>query len=298
MEEAVIFQRRNRLKKHFVNTSNVLLYGYQTLSDAAKITYQVIDGFDWESKDTGASKGYVFPAVETLAKIRHTTDRTIRRHINELVDVKLLSRQRRRYKPSILFIEEISEKEINSYLIIFVDKKGEEPKIGERFNPRMDKNVRSQQHPEWTKMSVQYKKENEVLKENEINVNENFKSSKTKTTENRDGQITSLGTILAKYGLKRPKIKEKPETILKRDYLAQEMAEKLNDEKSLGCYRVIADKIPQPVIFEVLGSVKETAIAGKIKESRGALFVEIIKQYAQKKEIELGFKNRDPFENR
>lgn len=77
MEEALIFQRRNRLKKHFVTTSNVLLYGYVNLSDAAKITYQVIDGFDWESKETGDSKGYAFPAVETLAAIRHTTVRTI-----------------------------------------------------------------------------------------------------------------------------------------------------------------------------------------------------------------------------
>ncbi len=77
MEEALIFQRRNRLKKHFVTTSNVLLYGYVNLSDAAKITYQVIDGFDWESKETGDSKGYAFPAVETLATIRHTTVRTI-----------------------------------------------------------------------------------------------------------------------------------------------------------------------------------------------------------------------------
>ena len=83
MNDAVIFQRRNRLKRHFVTTSNVLLYGYPPLSDAAKITYQVIDGFDWESKATGDSKGYVFPAVETLATIRHTTVRTIQRHLKE-----------------------------------------------------------------------------------------------------------------------------------------------------------------------------------------------------------------------
>src|SRR5215216_1517554 len=93
--DAVIFQRRNRLKRHFVTTSNVLLYGYPQLSDAAKITYQVIDGFDWESKATGDSKGYVFPAVETLATIRHTTVRTIQRHLKELEAAQLLTRQRR-----------------------------------------------------------------------------------------------------------------------------------------------------------------------------------------------------------
>src|SRR5436190_21787571 len=93
--DAVIFQRRNRLKRHFVTTSNVLLYCYPQLSDAAKITYQVIDVFDWESKDTGDSKGYVFPAWETLPTIRYNTVCTIQRHLKELEAVQLLTRQRR-----------------------------------------------------------------------------------------------------------------------------------------------------------------------------------------------------------
>src|SRR5437870_1261343 len=107
MNEEVIFKRRNRLKKHFVNTSLVLLYCYNSESDAAKITFQVIDAFDWESKETGDSKGFVFPAVETLAKIRHISIRTIQRHISELIHAKLLTRIRRKYKPSILLIEEV-----------------------------------------------------------------------------------------------------------------------------------------------------------------------------------------------
>ena len=44
----VTFRRRNRLKKHSVITSNVLLFGYSHVSDSAKITYQVIDSFDWQ----------------------------------------------------------------------------------------------------------------------------------------------------------------------------------------------------------------------------------------------------------
>lgn len=42
----VTFRRRNRLRKHFVITSNVLLFAYPHVSDAAKVTYQVIDSFD------------------------------------------------------------------------------------------------------------------------------------------------------------------------------------------------------------------------------------------------------------
>src|SRR5881275_588155 len=98
MNEDLIFIRRNRVKNEFVNTSKVLLYCYKQLSDAAKITFQIIDGFDWESKETGDSKGYVFPAVETLATIRHTTVRTIQRHLKELEVTQLLTRQRRQNK--------------------------------------------------------------------------------------------------------------------------------------------------------------------------------------------------------
>src|SRR3954463_4086390 len=122
MQENIIFRRRNRLKKHFVNVSNVLLYCYEFVSDAAKITFQVIDGFDWESKETRESKGYVFPAVEMIAKIRHTSVRSVQRHILELIKAKLLTRIRQRNKPSILYIEEVSDEEVDKYFQYFEPK--------------------------------------------------------------------------------------------------------------------------------------------------------------------------------
>ncbi len=176
MHEAIIFKRRNRLKKHFVPTSNVLLYCYRTVSDAAKITYQVIDSFDWESKETGDSKGYVFPATEKLATIRNMTERTIQRHIKELERAGLLTRQRRRYKPSILYIEDVSDAEVATYFATFVDQPaapGIEHQDNKPVQSRNDKNVVSATHPETTKMSFLYMdmKEEEKKKENEINVN-------------------------------------------------------------------------------------------------------------------------------
>jgi hypothetical protein len=141
--EDIIFKRRNRLKKHFVNVSNVLLYCYEFVSDAAKITFQVIDGFDWESKETGDSKGYVFPAVETIAKIRHTSIRTIQRHILELIKAKLLTRIRQRNKPSILYIEEVSDGEVDKYFQYFAtkEKKIDFEKPDTSTQSRNDKNV-------------------------------------------------------------------------------------------------------------------------------------------------------------
>ena len=298
MKEVFVFKRRNRLKKHFVNTSNVLLYGYQSIPDAAKITFQVIDGFDWENKETGDSKGYVFPAAETLAKIRNTSVRTIQRHIKELEKADLLTRKRRRNKPSILIIEDVSEKEVDLYLKSYVDrpkekkegdtdprKKSENVQDPQKSfqRPRNDKNVASKT-PQTTKMSLAYKnKENEeVFKQKKTNVNDNYQIKK-------NGEGNSIREILKTYQMVKPKKRRKPEKYAKRDYFAEQMAEELNDQKSLGCYRVIAEKIPQSVVFEVLGSVRETARAGKIRRSRGALFVEIIKKYAENRGIDLGF---------
>ena len=120
-----------------------------------------------------------------------------------------------------------------------------------------------------------------------INVNEERKISDKKEGE---GMVESLRDILTHYGLKKSEKAGRSTTIIHRDYMAQEIANKLGDAKSLGCYRKIADKIPQDVIFDVLSSVKDVALSGKIRQSRGALFVEIIKRYAHGRGIELGFK--------
>ena len=118
------------------------------------------------------------------------------------------------------------------------------------------------------------------------NVNEDLRIS----DKEEKGTVESLKDILTQYGLKKPEKLDQSGTVIQRDYVAQEIADKLGDSKSLGCYRKIAEKIPQNVIFEILASVKDVALSGKIRQSRGALFVEIIKKYAHVRGIELGFK--------
>ncbi|MDP9315698.1 MAG: helix-turn-helix domain-containing protein [Chloroflexota bacterium] len=96
-------------------TSKVLLCGYKSLSDGAKITYQVIDSYDWLDKATGDSKGYAYPAVETLATIRGLSARTIERHIAELEGAGLVQRLRRCNRPSLLIINDVSSSEHAAY---------------------------------------------------------------------------------------------------------------------------------------------------------------------------------------
>jgi hypothetical protein len=52
----------------------------------------------------------------------------------------------------------------------------------------------------------------------------------------------------------------------------------LADRDSLGCYRRIAERCPPHVIYETLGLVKEIAREGRVRQTRGALFVELVKR--------------------
>lgn len=120
-----------------------------------------------------------------------------------------------------------------------------------------------------------------------INVNEDFQQKFSKLK--RKGSTSSLGDILKTRQLPVPKQTSKSDEVLKRDFVAKKLTQELGDQKSLGCYRAIADEVPQHVVFQTLGSVKEAVAAGKIRKNKGALFVEIIKQYAEVHGIELGF---------
>jgi hypothetical protein len=148
-------------------------------------------------------------------------------------------------------------------------------------------------------MAIGTNKEEESKKD-EINVNANFKKSDEKKRHGMQGMKDILKRfdtvqpppVPEKHISKRSPAKQKPEEKIKRDYFAEQIATELQDEKSLGCYRIIAEKVPQPIIFETLGSVKELWREGKIKKSRGALFVDIIKQYCNKQHIDLAFSER------
>jgi DNA-binding MarR family transcriptional regulator len=269
MTEEFVFRRRNRLKRHFVNTSNVLLYGYQNLSDAAKITYQVIDSFDWEDGETGTSKGYTFPSLKTIAKARGKSWTTIWRHIEELVEAGLISKRSRAKegKPSILIIEDVSPKEQQEYLAEFVDRKASQAGVLQNCNGGVLQNCKANKE--------------ESFKENENDVNDN----KTALEEVKQDPI-SINQVLQKRTAWGGG--EAGKDRAKREYLAGEMIKVLGDEESLGCYRKIAQSCPEHLIFQALSLVKDTARAGKIRVSKGALFVDLVKRLSRGKGIELG----------
>src|SRR5205823_3091749 len=114
-DDNFVVRHRNPTAKEYVIVSRVVLVGYPELSDGAKVTYWVIYSHDWFEADRGGRKGYAYPTIKRLAHLRHATERTIQRHLVELIAVGLLTREIRPGKPSLLYIEEPSEQEIERY---------------------------------------------------------------------------------------------------------------------------------------------------------------------------------------
>jgi len=63
-----------------------------------------------------------------------------------------------------------------------------------------------------------------------------------------------------------------------REYLVHEMLSVLRDAESAPYYRRLASSVPRNIIFEALSLVKRAVQEGKIRKSRGALFVAIVKR--------------------
>ena len=248
--ENLIIRHRNRLRHHYTVTSNVLLYGYRDLSDGAKVTYLAVDSFDW-SDSAGLRKGFAHPSLGRLSKIRGVEKRSVRRHLAELEKVGLITREERPGRPSVLIIEDPSEKETESYLRSFSG-----PGKDKIVLPTPDKNVRP------------YKKEEREERQKLVN---------------EEQALSGVGDSGASSRIVSPR----PTPVLderipraKREYLANEILAVCRDEKSLGYYRKVAEVVPQHVIFGALSEVRLAAREGKIHASRGSLFAAIVKQHS------------------
>jgi hypothetical protein len=74
---------------------------------------------------------------------------------------------------------------------------------------------------------------------------------------------------------------------------AQEIAEKLEDDHSLGFYRKVVDTIPENLIWQALSEVKDAHLTGRVKKSKAALFTTIIKAKALEQNINFNINNEE-----
>jgi hypothetical protein len=167
----------------------------------------------------------------------------------ELERARLITRQERRGRPSILVIEDPSAEETDQYLRT-LDGSGEDGIV----RPTPDKIVRP------------YKKDEEPEQRQNL--------------VNEEQALSGIGE-LGQHRRSLPRGRQ-PSLIprAKREYLAQQMIDVLRDEHSLGFYRKVAARYPPHIIFEALSVVKQTARDGVVRKTRGALFATLIKESA------------------
>lgn len=73
------------------------------------------------------------------------------------------------------------------------------------------------------------------------------------------------------------------------DVLVEDMLDTLRDHQSTGLYRLIANQVPEELIYEALSETRQQAAAGRIRKSRGAYFTARIRQLAEHHGVELAF---------
>jgi len=75
-----------------------------------------------------------------------------------------------------------------------------------------------------------------------------------------------------------------------KEAFAQDIAERLEDDHSLGFFRKVVDLMPENLIWQALSEVKDTHLTGKIKKSKAALFTTVIKSKALEHNINIDIK--------
>jgi DNA-binding MarR family transcriptional regulator len=124
-----ICERRQRSTDHFLPLDKTILFAYPDLSDGARLTYMALDSYDWISED-GTSKGYVYPSQATLAKVRGITERTLRRHLDELEQAGLITTQvitTAHGRHNVYVIHNASNEEVERYLALMDKPTEQEP---------------------------------------------------------------------------------------------------------------------------------------------------------------------------
>jgi len=97
------------------------------------------------------------------------------------------------------------------------------------------------------------------------------------------GRYSKSSKVEEYLGPKRYRPREK-------EQLAKEIAEELEDDYSMGAFRIIVNKISEQQIRIFLSIIKDTYLTGKIKKNRGAMFISLAKDYAGKNNINLNFR--------
>ena len=229
---------------------------YRGLSLGSKLMYSILrDRFDMSIKNNWKDdNGYIYLifSVEELMNLLEMSNKIIIKYKKRLA------------KYGLIFEKRLGQGKANRIYVL----KPELPEFQKcrKYTSRSDKNTHlevSKVHPSDTFISG-------------TNLNNVNRTSGEEVVENSESEIK-------KYP--RPKRYRSRE----KERLAKEIAEEIGDNHSLGAFRIVVDKISEQRIRIFLSIIKDTYLTGKIKKSRGAMFISLAKAYAGKNNINLNF---------
>jgi len=230
---------------------------YRGLSLGPKLMYSILrDRLDLSIKNNWKDeKGYIYLifSIEELASLLEMDRTAIMRYKKKLVEYNLIIDKRLgQGNPNRIYVlkPELSNDQKSQNTTSRSPKKG--PLEVPKCNPN-DTNV------------------------NDPNLNNVNRASREEVVENSEGKIKEYS------GPKRYRSREK-------ELLAKEIAEELEDNHSLGAFQTVVDKVSEQQIRIFLSIIKDTYLTGKIKKSRGAMFISLAKAYAIKNNINLNFR--------
>ena len=230
---------------------------YKGLSLGPKLMYSILrDRLDMSIKNNWKDeKGYIYLifSVEELMNLLETNKETVTIYKRKLIKYRLIIDKRLgQGKSNRIYV---LKPEINEYL------RTENPFSRKRKKPLLEYG----------------KSDTNDTDANETNLNIVNRAGREEVVENSKGKIEEYPEP------RRYRSREK-------EQLAKEIAEELRDNHSLGVFRAVVDKISEQQIWIFLSMVKDTYLTGKVKKSRGAMFISLAKAYAGKNNINLNFK--------
>jgi len=230
---------------------------YKGLSLGSKLMYSILrDRLDLSIKNNWKDKeGYIYLifSVEELSNILDAGERSVIRYKKSLVKYGLIHEKR------------LGQGKPNRIYVLKPELNGDQ-KCQNGISKDVNKTL--------LEVSKRHSNDTYVKDPNLNNVN---KTRSGEVVENSDAKIKEYP------GVKRYRSREK-------EQLANEIAEELNDDHSLGAFYTIVDKISEQRIRIFLSIIKDTYLTGKVKKSRGAMFISLAKVYAGKNNINLNFR--------
>jgi hypothetical protein len=284
---------------------------YKGLSLGSKLMYSILrDRLDMSIKNNWKDeKGFIYLvfSIEELASILEIDRKAVMRYKKLLVEYKLIIDKRLGQgrsniiyvlKPELLETQKSQKGTSRSPKKVFPEVRNKD--TNDTYIKKTDlNNVNTAYRKEVVENSTEetrkanteiYENINEIRRKIKKSLKENGKPNFIKPQDFGREKNNYQKDWNLKENKQEKNTESKRHSLEEDESLAEEISEVLEDDHSLGAFRIIVDRIPKQRIRILLSIIKDTYLTGRIRKSRGAMFISLAKDYARENNINLNFK--------